>query len=103
MKNKKKICGTIGIYLGLNFFVVALLYVFYGIRPKTPIGWVALCTLGLPFWAGGEWLFDSINKKISKKYPSKNDGFSLKRVLTVGFVLTIFTILAFIFAINIAI
>lgn len=100
MTTKKNIYGAVGIYLGLNFFVVALLYVFYGIRPTTPVGWFALCTLGLPVWVGGEWLFDTINQKIGKKFPSAENKFSLKRVAAVSIILTILAISAFALAVH---
>jgi hypothetical protein len=100
MTTRKNIFGAVLIYLGVNFFVVNLLYVFYGIRPTTPVGWLALCTLGLPIWAGGEWLSDSIHQKIVKKYPSPENRFSLKRIAVATAILTIITITAFALAVH---
>jgi hypothetical protein len=100
MTTKKNIFRVVAIHLCFNFFVVALLYVFYGFRPTTPIGWFALCTLGLPIWAGGELLFDSINQKIEKKFPSSKTSFSFKRVFAASIILTILTISAFALAVH---
>lgn len=61
MAGRRKRLGSLGlILLGALFVGCALLYIYYPLRPRSALGWVALFVIGIPSWALIEWMGSAV-------------------------------------------